>query len=52
MLRLQILTGWKSRILGYRDRGDRVPLVMTTDLNLLNTGFIARLASRQLQLQR
>jgi hypothetical protein len=51
MLRLAMLTGWKSRMRGYRDSGDSVPLVITTDRNLLNTGFIARLASRQLQQQ-
>lgn len=44
-----MLTGWKSRMRGYRLRGDSVPLVMTTDRNLLNTGRIAKLASRQLQ---
>jgi hypothetical protein len=49
MLRLAMLTGWKSRMRGYRLRGDSVPLVMTTDRNLLNTGRMAKLASRQLQ---
>jgi hypothetical protein len=49
MFRLAMLTGWKSRIRGYRLRGDSVPLVITTDLNLLNTGRMAKLASRQLQ---
>jgi hypothetical protein len=49
MLRLAMLTGWKSRIRGYRLRGDSVPLVITTDLNLLNTGRMAKLASKQLQ---
>jgi hypothetical protein len=51
MLRLAMLTGWKSRMRGYSDSGDNVPLVITTDLNLLNTGRMARLASRQLQQQ-
>jgi hypothetical protein len=49
MLRLAMLTGWKSRMRGYRLRGDSVPLVMTTLWKRLNTGRIARLASRQLQ---
>ena len=33
---------------GYRFSGDRVPLVITTLWKRLNTGFMARLASRQL----
>jgi len=41
-------TGWKLRMRGYRSMGDSVPLVMTTVWNLRNTGFTARLASRQL----
>ena len=40
--------GWKLRILGYRSMGLRVPDVMITLWNLVKTGFIARLASRQL----
>lgn len=43
-----MLTGWKSRMRGYSDSGDSVPLVMTTDWKRLKTGRIARLASRQL----
>ena len=41
-------TGWKLRMRGYRSMGDSVPLVMTTVWNFWNTGFTARLASRQL----
>lgn len=48
MFKLAMLTGWKSRMRGYRLRGDSVPLVMTTLWNLLKMGRIARLASRQL----
>lgn len=40
--------GWKFRILGYKSMGLSVPEVMTTLWNLVNTGFIARLASKQL----
>ncbi len=43
-----IATGWKLRMRGYRSMGDSVPLVMTTVWNFWNTGFTARLASRQL----
>ena len=45
-------TGWKLRMRGYRSMGDSVPLVMTTVWNLRNTGFTARLASRQLSCAR
>ena len=41
-------TGLKLRMRGYRSMGDSVPLVMTTVWNFWNTGFTARLASRQL----
>ena len=41
-------TGLKFKILGYRSIGLSVPEVMTTLWNLLKTGFMARLASRQL----
>ena len=37
-----------TRMRGYRLSGDSVPLVMTTLLNLLKMGFMAREASRQL----
>ena len=46
--RLCSTTGWKLRILGYRSIGLRVPEVMITLWNLANTGFTAKLASRQL----
>jgi len=41
-------TGWKLRMRGYRSMGLRVPEVMTTLWNLVKTGFMARLASKQL----
>ena len=46
--RLCSTTGWKLRILGYRSMGLRVPDVMITLWNLANTGFTAKLASKQL----
>ena len=30
MVKLAMITGWKSSILGYMSRGERVPLVITT----------------------
>lgn len=45
-------TGLKLRMRGYRSMGDSVPLVMTTVWNFWNTGFTARLASRQLSCRR
>ena len=42
-----ISTGLKSRIFGYISKGDRVPEVMITDWNRLNTGLIAREESKQ-----
>ena len=47
IVKLDMITGWKSSILGYMSKGDNVPDVMTTDWNLSNTGLIAILASRQ-----
>jgi hypothetical protein len=44
-----MMTGWKSRILGYISSGERVPEVITTDWNLSNTGLMAMLESRQLE---
>ena len=44
--------GWKLRILGYRSIGLSVPEVMMTLWNLVNTGFMARLASKQLNCAR
>ena len=47
MVNEAITTGWKSRILGYMSRGERVPLVMTTVWNRSNTGRMAMLESMQ-----
>ena len=44
--RLRHTTGLKPRRRGYRSMGLRVPLVMMTDWKRLNTGAMARLASR------
>lgn len=41
---------WKPSILGYMSIGEIVPEVMTTLLNLSNTGAMAREASRQLEI--
>lgn len=49
MVKELIMTGLKSRILGYISKGESVPEVITTDWNLSNTGFMAILESRQLQ---
>ncbi len=46
MLRLWQMTGLKFRMRGYRSMGLSVPLVMMTDWNLVNTGFMASDASR------
>ncbi len=43
------ITGWKSRILGYMSRGERVPEVMTTDWKRSNTGRMAMEESRHLK---
>ena len=44
---LLLTSGLKFNILGYISRGDIVPEVRMTALNLSNTGFIARDESRQ-----
>ncbi len=46
MLRLWQMTGLKLRMRGYKSMGLSVPLVMMTDWNLVNTGFMASDASR------
>lgn len=47
MVKDDIMTGWKFKILGYISNGDNVPEVITTDWNLSNIGFIAIDESRQ-----
>ena len=44
-----MITGWKSKILGYISNGERVPEVMTTLWNLSKTGFMAIEESRHLK---
>ena len=39
MVKLAMVTGWKSSILGYMSRGERVPEVITTVWNRSNTGL-------------
>jgi hypothetical protein len=46
MLSASVDTGVTPRILGYKLIGESVPLVITTDWNFENTGFIAKDASR------
>ena len=48
MVKLVMMTGWKSRILGYMSSGDSVPDVITTDWYRSNTGLMARDESRHL----
>ena len=48
MVKLVMMTGWKSRIFGYMSSGDSVPEVITTDWYRSNTGFIASDESRHL----
>lgn len=43
-----MMTGWKSRILGYISSGDNVPEVITTVWYRSNTGLIAMDESKQL----
>ena len=51
MVKDDMMTGWKSRILGYMSSGESVPDVITTDWNRLNTGLMAIDESKQLPQQ-
>lgn len=44
-----MMTGWKSKILGYMSSGESVPDVITTVWNRSNTGLIAIEESKQLE---
>lgn len=48
IVKLDIMTGWKSRIFGYISRGERVPEVMTTVWKRLKIGLMAIDESKQL----